>query len=119
VHGDQIAEAILDEEVVAGIGNVHKSEGLFLAGIDPFRPAAEVSRNETEALWDALIPLMWDEANSYGAWSPLPKRLRETGEEYWVFGRSGRPCLRCEVRIRFARQGADRRMTFYCPKCQR
>lgn len=115
----EIAEAIVDQTVVAGIGNIYKAEGLFLAGIHPARAAAEVSREEIEALWDAVIPLMWREANDPGPWTTLPPELSETGESHWVYGRSGRPCLRCGVRIKFMRQGRYRRATFYCPGCQR
>jgi endonuclease-8 len=117
--GAEIAEAIVDQTVVAGIGNIYKAEGLFLAGIHPERAAAEVSREEVEALWDAVIPLMWREANDPGPWTTLPPELSETGESHWVYGRSGRPCLRCGTRIRFMRQGRYRRATFYCPGCQR
>ncbi len=115
----EIAEAIVDQTVVAGIGNIYKAEGLFLAGIHPERAAAEVSREEIEALWDAVIPLMWREANDPGPWTTLPPELSETGESHWVYGRSGRPCLRCGTRIRFIRQGRYRRATVYCPGCQR
>jgi len=113
----EIAEAIVDQQVVAGIGNIYKAEGLFLAGIDPRRAAAEVARPELEALWEAVIPLMWDEANGAGEWSTLPPELRG-GERHWVYGRSGRACLRCGTRVGFLRQGRHRRATFLCPQCQ-
>ncbi len=116
--GAEIAEAIVDQKVVAGIGNIYKSEGLFLAGIDPRRPAAEVSREEVERLWDAVVPLMWDEADGPGPWSTLPPELADTGERHWVYGRSGRPCLKCGARIKFIRQGRYRRATFFCLECQ-
>ncbi len=115
----EIAEAIVDQTVVAGIGNIYKAEALFLAGIDPKRPSAEVLRDEVEALWDAVIPLMWREADGIEPWSTLPPELSETGERHCVYGRSGKPCLRCGSRIRFIRQGRYRRATYYCPHCQR
>jgi len=115
----EIAEAIVDQKVVAGIGNIYKAEGLFLAGIHPRRRAPQVSREKIEALWDAVIPLMWEEADGPGPWTTLPPELSDTGERHWAYGRSGRPCLRCGTRIRFIRQGRYRHATFFCPTCQR
>lgn len=114
----EISEAIVNQTVVAGMGNIYKAEGLFVARIDPRRAAAEIRREELEALWDGVIPLMWDEANGPGPWTTLPPELRSTGERHWVYGRNGRPCLRCRARVRFIRQGRYRRSTFFCPNCQ-
>lgn len=115
----EISEAIVDQRVVAGIGNIYKCEGLFLAGIDPRRPAEDVTRDEVDELWDALVPLMWHEADCVGRWTTLPEDLARTGEQHWVYGRRGRPCFRCGNRVRMMRQGRFRRSTFFCAGCQR
>jgi endonuclease VIII len=100
-----IADALLDQRNVAGIGNVWKSEGCFLAGIDPWRPLARLSDDEALAIVHALRPLMQLSA--------------ERGEKLlWVYGRSGRPCRRCGTRIRSRGQGDDNRTTYWCPACQ-
>ena len=117
--GAEIAEAIVDQNVVAGIGNTYKSEALFVAGIDPRRSAADIAPEELAALWDVVIPLMWDEANCEGEWSTLPAELRGRGERHWVYRRSGRPCLKCGSRIRLVRQGKFNRATYLCTQCQR
>ena len=115
----EISEAIVDQRVVAGIGNIYKCEGLFVAGIDPRRPAEDVTRDEVDELWDAVIPLMWHEADCVGRWTTLPDDLARTGEQHWVYGRRGQPCFRCGERVRTVRQGAYRRTTFFCAGCQR
>ena len=117
--GAEIAEAIVNQNVVAGIGNIYKCEGLFLAGIDPRRPASDVTRDEVDDLWEALIPLMWHEADCVGRWTTLPDDLARTGEQHWVYGRRGRPCFRCGNGVRMVKQGRYRRTTFFCALCQR
>jgi endonuclease-8 len=110
-----IGEALLDQRNLAGIGNIFLTEMLFLRGVSPWRPVAEV------ADLDALIELgrRLLEANkdrigqvTTGVWRP--------GEQTWVYGRAGRPCRRCGTPIRAAEQGGDttERITFWCPHCQ-
>ncbi len=115
----EIGEAVLDQRLVAGIGNIYKSEGLFLAGIDPRRHAHTVTRHEIERLWEDLIPLMWQGAKTRAPLSTLPANLRQAGERYWVYRRHGKFCLRCGGAIVLMRQGELRRATYYCADCQR
>jgi endonuclease VIII len=102
-----IGDAILDQRNVAGVGNVWKSEGCFLAGIDPWRPLAEVADEEALALVRGIRPPMLESAR-HG----VPARER------WVFERQGRPCRRCGEPIRARGQGDDNRTTYWCPRCQ-
>jgi DNA-formamidopyrimidine glycosylase len=117
--GDRaIGDVVLDQRVVSGIGNIYKSEGLFLARIDPRRPAADVAREELERVWDALIPLMLEGARHHGPTTTLPPAMREDGARHWVYRRRGRPCHRCGTPIEMVRQGELRRATYHCPRCQ-
>jgi endonuclease VIII len=114
-----IGDVVLDQRVVAGIGNIYKSEGLFLAGIDPRRVAGDVTRVELERVWDELIPLMHEGARHHGAITTLPAKLRTDGQRTWVYRRRGRACFRCGAPVERVRQGELQRATYHCPQCQR
>jgi formamidopyrimidine-DNA glycosylase len=114
-----VGDVVLDQRVVAGIGNIYKSEGLFLAHIDPRRAVDTVERVELERLWDVLIPLMHEGARHPGAITTLPSALRTDGRRTWVYRRRGHPCFRCGAPVEMVRQGELRRATYYCPECQR
>jgi endonuclease VIII len=101
-----IGDALLDQRNLAGIGNVWKSEGCFLAGIDPWRALGRVSDDEALAIVRQVRPLMRLSAERRG------------GKRVWVYGRSGRPCRRCGAAIRARGQGDDNRTTYWCPSCQ-
>lgn len=125
--GDRtIAEALLDQRVVAGIGNIFKSEVLFLAGVHPDRPASGLTEEDRGAIVDIAQRLL--RANTApGAHGPIVtyRSLRQlTGraspeEGVWVYGRRGRPCRTCGTPIEGAKRGADARATYWCPRCQR
>lgn len=114
----EVGDAVMDQRIVAGIGNIYKSEGLFLAEIDPRRRTDNVSRQDIERLWDVVIPLMWQGAKTHGPITTLPESLRKGGERNWVYRRRGRPCFRCGVDITLFHQGQLRRATYVCPACQ-
>jgi endonuclease VIII len=101
-----IGEAVLDQRNLAGVGNLWKSEGCFLAGLDPWRPLRDVADAEALALAGAIRPLMRESAEG---------RLRH---RRWVYDRAGLPCRRCGTLIRARGQGDDNRTTFWCPACQ-
>lgn len=110
------AEVLLDQSMACGIGNVYKSELLFLQRIHPFTPPGALSGEQWEALYARARRLMT--AN-------LHERPRNTtglgpGQpRHWVYGRQRRGCLRCRTRIEIARQGRDLpRITTWCPRCQ-
>ncbi len=114
----EIGDAILDQRIVAGIGNVYKAEGLFLAGIHPQRAARDVSREEIEQLWDVLIPLMKDGVTNAPPIVTVPDEIQGQGELNWVYRRRYKPCLRCEAKVQMVRQGEHSRTTYFCPVCQ-
>lgn len=115
----EIGDVVLDQRVVAGIGNIYKSEGLFLARIDPCRPAGEIGAHALGRLWKTLGPLMHEGTRSFGAIATLPAGVSENGERNWVYRRRTRPCFVCGTPIEMVRQGELRRATYYCPSCQR
>lgn len=103
-----IGDALLDQRIVAGIGNLWKSESCWDAAIDPWRPVGEVSDEEAIALIDAARPRM-----------QLSAQTGEQGADRRVFRRNGEACHRCATTIRANGQGDDNRTTFWCPGCQR
>jgi len=115
----EIGESLVEQKVVAGIGNIYKCEILFVAGIDPRRKAAEIPRPDVERIWDTAIPMMWNEVDCGGRWTTLPAGTAErTGEKHWVYGRGRRPCFACSKPVQFCRQGRYKRTTFFCGACQ-
>jgi DNA-formamidopyrimidine glycosylase len=113
-----LGEALLDQRIVAGVGNIFKSEGLFVAGLDPRSPVGLVARDSIERLWDLLIPMMASNARRSGPILTLHGSLRRGGERYWVYRRRGKPCFRCGTPIEMLRQGQLKRTTYFCPSCQ-
>jgi endonuclease VIII len=103
-----IGDALLDQRTIAGIGNVWKAEGCWLAGIDPWRPAGTVSDEEALRIVAATRPRMQESARDGNQ-----TRHRK------IYNNAGRPCPRCGTRIQGRGQGDDNRTTYWCPGCQR
>jgi endonuclease VIII len=101
-----VGDALLDQRLVSGIGNMWKAEGCFMAGVDPWRPLAEVSDDELLAVVRAVRPPML--ASAGGARPP----------RRWVYDRAGLPCRRCGTPIEARGQGDDNRTAYWCPACQ-
>ncbi len=114
-----IGDVVVDQRVVAGLGNIFKSEGLFLARIDPRRAAASVAWAELDLLWTELIPIMWKGTERYGKTTTTPPNMQQAGHLHWVYRRQRKPCLRCGTPIEMVRQGDLNRSTYFCPHCQR
>lgn len=119
-----IAEALLNQRVVAGIGNVYKSETLFLERVHPETPVAGVSDGTLLALLRTARRLL--KANVADASSEIVtyRGLRRTtgrtdpAERLWVYGRGGKACRRCGTAIAYKKTGPDARGTYWCPTCQ-
>jgi endonuclease-8 len=103
-----IGDVLLQQQVVAGIGNLWKAEGCWAAGIDPWRPAGHVSDDEALAVIRNLRPRM-----QRSALDGNPDRDRA------VYRRTGMPCPRCATPISERGQWEDNRATYWCPGCQR
>jgi endonuclease VIII len=111
-HPDaQIADALLDQRNLAGIGNLYKAEILFLQGIWPWTPVREVAGLSEIA--DLAYRLL--NANK-GRWTQSTTGSLRRGETTYVYGRRGMPCRRCRTLIRRQEQGE--RVTYWCPTCQ-
>lgn len=117
----EVGEALMDQRVVAGIGNVYKSETCFLTGIDPWRPVGSLSGEEAAALGAEAARLL---ALGVADGGPI-RTYRPPGappwgrDRTWVYGRRGRPCRRCGTPVRSRGQGDANRTTYWCPTCQR
>jgi endonuclease-8 len=103
-----IGDALLNQRVVAGIGNVWKSECCFAAGVDPWRALAEVRDEEALELVGFAREHM-----------PVSARKGSHARPRSVYKRAGQPCVRCGTSIRRRGQGENNRVTYWCPGCQR
>jgi endonuclease-8 len=117
-----IGEALLSQQTVAGIGNVYKSEVLFLSRINPFDKPAALSDAELDGLLTrsrALLQLNVAERPVAGSGSPARQTTGRLNprEPLWVYARGGRPCRRCGTLIRSEGETGGRR-TYWCPSCQ-
>lgn len=108
-----VADMLLDQRVLAGIGNVYKSEVLFLEGVHPATLVGDVSDAQLRGLSARARRLL---AANVGPDSRSTTGSRRRGLETWVYGRGGLPCRRCGRAI--ARSSDDDRVTFWCPACQ-
>jgi endonuclease-8 len=104
-----IGDALLDQRILAGIGNMWKSEGCWVAGIDPWRRVPHVSDDEVRRILDATRPLMQ---------ASVERGARGFKRDLRVFEKAGRPCQRCGSLIRQRGQGDDNRTTYWCGGCQ-
>ncbi len=116
-----IKSALLDQRVVAGLGNIYVCEGLFLAGLSPRRSAHTVQRGRADRLVSSLKAVL-EEAIAAGG-STLRDHVAPSGEigyfqhSFKVYGQEDAPCPTCATAVRRLVQSG--RSTFYCPKCQR
>lgn len=112
----EIGLALLDQRVLAGLGNVYRAELCFLRGVLPTRPVGQVeSLEKVVALAERLI-----QANKDRSVRTTTGRLN--GQTSWVYGREGKPCLRCGTRIKHGKLGDTElqlRDTYWCPVCQK
>ncbi len=114
----EIGAVLLDQAVLAGLGNVYRIEACFVAGVSPWTPICAVP--DLGKLLDRarqLIVVNADRSRRVTTGSSRP------GEELWVYGRARRPCRRCGTPIRLAEQAPtdapeEGRVTYWCPRCQ-
>jgi endonuclease-8 len=125
-HGDiEIADVLLDQSVIAGIGNVFKSEVLFGARVNPFVPVSQLTREQLATIVAVATRFMRANVVSgvVSGFSRTASMRRTTGRadpsaRLWVYGRGGQPCRRCGTAISRQKQGPYARSTYWCPKCQ-
>jgi formamidopyrimidine-DNA glycosylase len=107
---------LLNQRVVAGLGNRDADESLWLAGIDPRRPAASLTDGELRRLRDAIVQNLKDGLALGGTQRDLFGRKGRAKHQRHIFERTGLPCPRCGTLIEQTRLGGRR--THYCPGCQ-
>ena len=109
-----IGEAIMNQTIVCGVGNIYKSEVLFLERVNPFQRTDQFIDQELIQLMQAARQLMRRNLSGF----PRRTRFGRDGQRLWVYGRSGRPCLECGTSIQIRRQGTSGRTTYWCANCQ-
>ena len=120
-----IAMSLLDQRLVAGIGNVYKSEVLFLTGVNPLTPTSALPQDRLERMMDVARGLLKDNviAGTSGQIQTF-RNLRQTNrsidpnQNLWVYGRGGKPCRKCGTLIEMKKMGVEARSTYWCPRCQ-
>ena len=100
-----VGDALLDQRLVAGIGNLWKAEALWQARVSPWRPLGSLSDGEVRAVLAAASELM-------------RRSLADGRQERRIYRRTGRPCPRCGTEIRSRGQGDANRTAYWCPSCQ-
>ncbi len=121
----EIAVVLLNQRVLAGLGNVYKSEVAFAARVNPFRAMRTITQREMEAMVESAERYM--KANVLdGSGDGIVtyagnRRTTHSGnreERLWVYGRQGKECRRCGATVMMRKQGAQVRSTYWCPECQ-
>ncbi|GAA2233237.1 formamidopyrimidine-DNA glycosylase [Rarobacter faecitabidus] len=132
-----VGAALMDQSIIAGVGNIYRAEVLFRAGLDPLIPSAEVSESVARRLWDDLVLLMRQGAatgrivttvpSDRGDGESAPRGPRQntdldadavpSSEAFYVYHRDGRPCRLCGTPIGL-RELSGRKL-YWCPTCQR
>ncbi|MGZ3099143.1 Fpg/Nei family DNA glycosylase [Streptomyces sp. H62] len=121
-----VAALLMDQKVIAGVGNVYRAEVLFRHGIDPYRPGRDITPAEWDAIWHDLAGLMREGVrnNRIDTVRPehtpeamgRPPRVDDHGGEVYVYRRAQQPCHLCGDPVRTADLAA--RNLFWCPTCQ-
>ena len=111
----EVGDALVDQSVMAGPGNVYRSEVCYLAGVDPRTPIGSIE--DPSAIVELMRSVM--DRNRAGGRRVTTDDPRP-GHDLWVYGRGGRPCRRCGTPIRSFARGprAQEQITFACPRCQ-
>lgn len=122
-----IAALLMDQKVIAGVGNVYRAEVLFRHGIDPYRPGKDLTPAEWDTIWQGLTALMREGVrnNRIDTVRPehtpeamgRPPRVDDHGGEVYVYRRANQPCHLCGGPICTA--GLAARNLFWCPTCQK
>ncbi len=121
-----IGELLMDQKVLAGVGNVYRAEVLFRHRINPLRPGDTLRVGQFRALWADLVTLMGEGVRTGRIDTVRPEHTPEAmgrepraddhGGEVYVYRRTGQPCLVCGSRVRTQELGG--RNSFWCSRCQ-
>jgi endonuclease VIII len=117
----EIADALLDQRAMAGVGNVFKSEVLFAARVNPFTPVRALAPETLArivAVAERQMRANVGDAAEPGAGGRRTTNRLDPAARLWVYGRRGLPCRRCGTPVQRAKQGPDARSTYWCERCQ-
>lgn len=122
-----VAALLMDQKILAGVGNVYRAEVLFRHAVSPHRAGRDLTRAEWEVIWQDLVELMREGAASGRIDTVRPEhtpeamgrppRVDDHGGEVYVYRRAAMPCLVCGTEVRTESHAA--RNLFWCPTCQR
>jgi endonuclease-8 len=110
-----LIDSLLDQRVAAGIGNVYKSEVMFMEQLSPDRLLRDVPDAVVGACFTRAAGLL---RRNLGGGKRVTRFERDGAGRLWVYGRKGLPCHVCSQPIRYRRMGRSHRGTFWCPTCQ-
>ena len=120
-----IADALINQRIVAGAGNVYKSEVLFLCGINPLVPVGSLSDDELTKILQTAQRYLRVNVDApkggivtYRGYRKTTSR-RDQGDGLYVYGRARLPCRKCGTPIEVSAQGPNARLTYWCPSCQK
>jgi|GEM_PF-70402 len=127
---DEVGVVLLNQRVMAGLGNVYKSEVAFAAGVNPFRRMRTITLREMERMVEVAQRYMRANVADGGTRGESGEgivtytgprrttRAMDRSDRTWVYGRQGQECRRCGAAIEMRKQGAAVRSTYWCPQCQ-
>ena len=110
-----LADALLDQRIASGIGNVYKSEVLFIERLSPGIALADVPDAKIARCFGAAADLL---RRNLGGGKRVTRFDNDMAGRLWVYGRTGQPCHECDTPIRSKRLGKHQRGTYWCPRCQ-
>jgi endonuclease-8 len=121
----EIAVVLLNQRVLAGLGNVYKSEVAFAVGVNPFRAMRTITTREMELMVDIAQRYMkanvmdgkGDGIVTYSG-NRRTTHAMDREERLWVYRRQGQECRRCGTTVMMRKQGVQARSTYWCPSCQ-
>lgn len=125
-RGDlEVGAALLSQSIMAGLGNVFKSEICFACGVNPFRRVADLSIEDiaclvTTARKFLLVNVSENSGDQIVTYTGMRRTTGRANREerLWVYGRRGEPCRKCGTSVESKKQNPDARTTFWCPQCQ-
>ena len=113
-----VGELLMDQAVIAGVGNIYRAEALYRARVHPLRLGRDVPAARLRRMWADLAELMADGVATGRIVTTRPEDRRDEEDDRWyVYHRSGTPCLVCGTRV--AESLMQGRRLFWCPRCQR
>lgn len=110
-----LIDALLDQRIAAGIGNVYKSEVMFIERLSPAQALSDSDDDEVQQCFATAAALL---RRNLGGGKRITRFDGDTAGRLWVYNRAGKPCYECNTPVRSRRMGRHHRVTYWCPGCQ-